>query len=334
MAKIVLGMGTSHGPMLVTPPETWGARVPDDRLSKHHFEGREWSFDELVDYRRAENLGKQTTLDVWKARHAQCLAAIEEMARVLAEAKPDVVVIVGNDQMEIFDTDCIPALSVMCGPTIVNNMISHEKLQTMPPGVRHAMPGYMPDTASYSGVPELAKHIIKTAMNDQFDVAALQRLSETETPHAFGFVFRQLMKDQVIPTVPVLVNTFYPPNQPTVARCHAFGRSIGRAIQSWDTDARVAVIASGGLTHFVIDERVDQLVLSAMKNHDFSPVFELDEAIFQAGTSEIKNWIPVAGVMDEIGFDMTVVDYVPCYRSEAGTGNAMGFVYWKSPDQQ
>ncbi|CAB3723686.1 DODA-type extradiol aromatic ring-opening family dioxygenase [Paraburkholderia rhynchosiae] len=329
MARIVLGMGTSHGPMLVTPPETWGARVSDDRLSKHHFEGREWSFDELVDYRRAENLSEQVTLNVWKARHAQCLAAIEEMARVLAEARPDVVVIVGNDQMEIFDADCIPALSVMCGPTIVNNMISHEKLQTMPPGVRHAMPGYMPDTASYDGVPELAKHIIKSAIADDFDVAALQRLSEHETPHAFGFVFRQLMKDQVIPTVPVLVNTFYPPNQPTVKRCHAFGRSVGRAIQSWDSDARVAVIASGGLTHFVIDERVDNLILNAMKNHDFAPVFALGEEIFQAGTSEIKNWIPVAGVMDEIGFDMTVVDYVPCYRSEAGTGNAMGFVYWK-----
>ncbi|WP_028228540.1 DODA-type extradiol aromatic ring-opening family dioxygenase [Paraburkholderia ferrariae] len=332
MAKIVLGMGTSHGPMLVTPPETWGARVPDDRLSKHHFEGREWSFDELVDYRRAENLSEQITLDVWTKRHGQCLAAIEEMAHVLADARPDVVVIVGNDQMEIFDTDCIPALSVMCGPTIVNNMISHEKLQTMPPGVRHAMPGYMPDTATYAGVPELAKHIIKSAMADNFDVAALQRLSEHETPHAFGFVFRQLMKDQVIPTVPLLVNTFYPPNQPTVERCHAFGRSVGRAIQSWDSDARVAVIASGGLTHFVIDERVDNLVLDAMKRHDFAPVFALGEEIFQAGTSEIKNWIPVAGVMDEIGFDMTVVDYVPCYRSEAGTGNAMGFVYWKPQD--
>ena len=27
---------------------------------------------------------------------------------------------------------------------------------------------------------------------------------------------------------------------------------------------------------------------------------------------------------------MTEIDYVPCYRSEAGTGNAMGFVYWKA----
>lgn len=37
---------------------------------------------------------------------------------------------------------------------------------------------------------------------------------------------------------------------------------------------------------------------------------------------------PVYGAMSQIGAAMTLVDYVPCYRSEAGTGNAMGFVYW------
>jgi 3-O-methylgallate 3,4-dioxygenase len=329
MAKIVLGMGTSHGPMLITPPVTWGARVPDDRLSMHDFEGREWSFDELVEYRRSENLAGQITLEKWQERHAQCRAAIEEMSRVLAEVDPDVAVIVGNDQMEIFTTDCIPAFGVMHGPTIVNNMISDERLMQMPPGVRHSMPGYKPKAATHRGVPELANHIIRNAIADGFDVAALGRLSETETPHAYGFVFRQLMKDKVVPTVPVFVNTFYPPNQPTVARCHALGGSIARAIESWNSDARVAVIASGGLTHFVIDERVDRLVLDAMMKHDLTPVFELGEKIFQAGTSEIKNWIPVAGMMDELDFEMTVVDYIPCYRSEAGTGNAMGFVYWK-----
>ncbi|AKC69444.1 protocatechuate 3,4-dioxygenase [Pandoraea oxalativorans] len=331
MAKIVLGMGTSHGPMLVTPPDTWGSRLPDDKRSVHHFEGRTWQFDELVAYRAPENLASQITPDAWRARHVRCMDAIERMSQMLSDARPDVVVIVGNDQMEIFGNDCIPAFSVMWGETIVNNMISDAKLAALPPGVAHAMPGYMPDTATYEGVPALAKHIIERATAERFDVAALKRLSETETPHAFGFVFRQLMKDRVVPTVPVLINTFYPPNQPTAGRCHEFGRALGRAIESWDSDARVAIIASGGLTHFVIDERVDHLILDAMKAHDFAPVEALGEAIFQAGTSEIKNWIPVAGAMDELGFDMEVIDYVPCYRSEAGTGNAMGFVCWRPP---
>jgi 3-O-methylgallate 3,4-dioxygenase len=54
----------------------------------------------------------------------------------------------------------------------------------------------------------------------------------------------------------------------------------------------------------------------------------LGEGAFLSGTSEIKNWIPLAGAMADLEFEMHEVAYVPCYRSEAGTGNAMGFVYW------
>jgi 3-O-methylgallate 3,4-dioxygenase len=45
--------------------------------------------------------------------------------------------------------------------------------------------------------------------------------------------------------------------------------------------------------------------------------------------SEIKNWVPVAGAMAALGLPMALVDHVPCYRSDAGAGNAMGFVYWE-----
>ena len=127
----------------------------------------------------------------------------------------------------------------------------------------------------------------------------------------------------------VTVNTFFPPNQPTVRRCHRFGESILEAIRGWETDKRVALIASGGLTHFVIDEDVDRTFLGAIEKRDFEPVFALGEAIFQDGTSEMKNWVPVAGAMAKLGLQPHVLDYIPCYRSAAGTGNAMGFVYWR-----
>ena len=54
----------------------------------------------------------------------------------------------------------------------------------------------------------------------------------------------------------------------------------------------------------------------------------LPETYLQSGTSEFKNWIPVGAIMHDAGLRMDVVDYVPCYRSSAGTGNAMGFVRW------
>jgi hypothetical protein len=68
-----------------------------------------------------------------------------------------------------------------------------------------------------------------------------------------------------------------------------------------------------------------------MKTRRIDALAALGEDTFQSGTSEIKNWVPVAGAMAELGFDFNLVDYVPCYRSVAGTGNAMGFVHWQPP---
>jgi 3-O-methylgallate 3,4-dioxygenase len=39
----------------------------------------------------------------------------------------------------------------------------------------------------------------------------------------------------------------------------------------------------------------------------------------RAGSSEVKNWVFVADAVAELPFEMTLVDYVPYYRSEAGT---------------
>jgi 3-O-methylgallate 3,4-dioxygenase len=175
--------------------------------------------------------------------------------------------------------------------------------------------------------------VIEKMIADDFDVAQLKRLGVGEigvnsAPHAYGFVYRRLMRDKVVPHVPVFVNTFYPPNQPTAARCFEFGRALARAVASWPQDGNVAVIASGGLTHFVIDESFDRCVLEALQNGDAAKLSSLPDSMFQSGTSEIKNWIAVAGAMAEAGLAMELVDYVPCYRSEAGTGSAMGFAKW------
>ncbi len=332
MAEIVLGLGTSHGPMLSTPPEKWDLRVPDDLRNRHHFKGRTWTFDELVEARKGEGLAEQITLEMWRKRHAACRKAIDELATVFRQAKPDLAVIIGNDQMEIFDDSLIPAFSVLWGDRIINSMYSAERLAKLPPGIPESVPGHIPPGgAVYPAVASLGEHIIKSAIVDGFDVASMKKLPKDETPHAYGFVYRQIMKDDVIPSVPVVLNTFYPPNQPTVQRCYDFGKSVVRAIQSWDSPARVALIASGGLTHFVIDEAVDQVFIQAMRERDIASVAALGEPIFQAGTSEVKNWVPVAGAMADLNFDMTLVDYVPCYRSLAGTGNAMCFVHWRPP---
>ena len=330
MAEIVLGIGTSHGPMLVTDPKDWGARIGFDKSIKHSYKKDILSFDELVAARKDEGLAAQITQEMWDKRYQACQDAINKLADIYDEVKPDIAVIVGNDQEEIFRKGFTPALAIYSGDTIVNQPFSEERKQQLPPAIVLSSPGYIPpEAATYESVPELGRHLTQSVINEGFDVTAMTEFPEDETPHAFGFVFRQIMRDKVTPTVPVFINTFYPPNQPTAQRCYDFGKALRRAIESWDSDAKVAIFASGGLTHFVVDEELDQTFIDCMKNRDISAMTDLGEEIYQEGTSELKNWIPVAGAMADLNFKMEVIDYVPCYRSEAGTGNAMGFVSWR-----
>ncbi len=334
MAAVVLGLGVSHGPLLSTPPEQWQARVEADRKNPAHaFRGGTHTFDQLVEMRAGENLAAQVALDMRTTRHAACQQAIATLVDVLADAKPDILVLVGNDQREIFKPEFTPTFSVFYGETITNPAISEERLSKLGPGLAVAHWANSPDDdTNYPGVPDLGRHIITSVTRDEFDVAALTTMPTgprgASLPHAFGFLYRRIMNDSPIPAVPIILNTFFPPNQPTVGRCFDFGRAIGRAIASWDSDQRVAVIASGGLSHFVVDEEFDRQVIAAMQAKDKAALEKIPADRFRSGTSETKNWITTVGAMSETALEMNLLDYVACYRSEAGTGNAMAFATW------
>ena len=111
-----------------------------------------------------------------------------------------------------------------------------------------------------------------------------------------------------------------------------FGQSIGRAIRAWKDpsgEKRVAICASGGISHFVIDEDFDMRMLNAIKNQDTKTIFAEPANMFRSGTSETKNWICAAGILSSTNLQMNLIDYVPCYRSEAGTGSGMGYATWE-----
>lgn len=336
MAKIVLGIGTSHGPMLSTPPEQWHLRAEDDqRMKAHPFRDGTYSFDELVQLRAPENMAAQITPDVWRRRHAECQSAIAALAEAFDKVAPDVAVIIGDDQMEIFTDFGIPAFSLYYGETIENVPFTAEQKARMTPGVLVAERGHHGATTEMlPGMPALANHLIGALIKDEFDVAAQKRLPNSAPfptsgiPHAYGFVYRQIMKDRVVPNVPIFINTFYPPNQPSAKRCFEFGQALGRAIAAWDQDKRVAVICSGGMSHFVIDEDFDRGLFTAMRDDDTAKFLSLPDYYFRSGTSEVKNWIAAAGALMATGLKMEMVAYVPCYRSLAGTGTAQAFAYW------
>jgi len=330
MAQIVLGMALSHGPMLATTPEQWPLRVPADRAGKHPFRGKTWTFPELVEHRRADHFELQCTPEVMRERHAKCQRALDQLADIFAEVKPDVAVLFGNDQMEIFNETLNPAFAVMWGDKIVNDEMSALRLAKLPPGIREAIPGHIPPGgATYDGAPELGRHVITSLMADGFDVASMKAFPTPETPHAFGFIYRRVMRDKPIPSLPLLQNTFFPPNQPSVRRCYDFGRAVAKAVGSWDSNKRVAMFGSGGLSHFVIDEQLDRTFLDALRGGEPAGFAALREDFLQSGNSEMKNWTALAGAMSDTALKLNILDYVPCYRSEAGTGTANAFICYR-----
>jgi hypothetical protein len=340
VAKIVLGLGTSHGPMLSVPAKYWKDRVAADRTNpKHWYRGKTYTFDQMAELRRDENLAAQITDQVCEERHARCQAAIRKLGDLYFEAKPDVAVVIGNDQMEVFTKEHVPAFAIFWGPYVEGIPRTQEFLDKLPPGVARAELDRTPaEYTRYPCIPDLGEYLIEQSIEAGFDVAQMTKLTTGEigsnaAPHAYGFVYRRVFRDKVVPHVPVFVNTFYPPNQPRPGRCFALGQTLAKAIARWPAvegkDLRVLVLASGGMTHFVVDEPFDYEMIEAIRKADIAKLSAIPETMFQSGTSEWKNWITAAGMMAEAGLKMDLIDYVPCYRSEAGSGSGLGFASWK-----
>jgi OH-DDVA oxygenase len=334
MAKIVLGIGTSHSPQLTLRPDQWKLRKKADQQNPSlWFSGRPYKFDQLVDIRADKHFERELSDEKFAARYNACQAALDEMAETFARYSPDVAVIFGDDQHEAFLDDNMPALSVYWGETI-DTAPPAEGAEDPEPGINDAIRGHTQDhRVSHPVQSDLGEHIIKTLIREEFDVSHSRSLpagahKNHAIGHAFGYVYRRIMRDEVVPNVPVLLNTYFPPNQPTLNRCYELGKAVRKAIDSWDSDKTVAVIASGGLTHFVIEEDLDQKVIAGLKNKDQEGLASLPIEWFESGTSEIRNWVAAAGVLEAGDLGMELVDYVPCYRSEAGTGCAMAFARW------
>ncbi|HXR89024.1 MAG TPA: hypothetical protein VN750_01955, partial [Steroidobacteraceae bacterium] len=85
----------------------------------------------------------------------------------------------------------------------------------------------------------------------------------------------------------------------------------------------------GGMTHFTINEDFDRALITAIDKRDEGFMRSIDPSYMRDGTSELFNWISAAGCLFQTtGLGGGLVDYVPCYRSEAGTGTAQGFITW------
>jgi OH-DDVA oxygenase len=323
--------------MLSIAPERWTDRVAFEKsLPALSFQGEEYDFDALVAKRSNEGLEQQVSLAVARSRFAACQAAIARLASAFDRARIDKVILIGNDQMEVFTGENLPAFLVCWAGAIHNIPFTHEQKRRLGPGMAEAEHGHHgPEPEIYPGMPEFGRFLVQRLSEQEFDLSSSSGLPFVATsrssgaPHAFGFVYRRIFGGKPVPNLPVFINTFYPPNQPSLKRCAAFGRAIGAALRAWESDERIAVIGSGGLSHFVIDEALDRAFLDAIRRRDIDSITAIPETLMQSGTSELKNWLVTAAILEQTGLALAHHDYIPCYRSVAGTGNAMGFAEWR-----
>lgn len=347
MAEIVLGIGSSHTPIVSLPAELWPAYAENDKRNPALLtvpDGVPITFDELLQ-RADPAIAALATPEHFREQHDRAQRAIAALEQTFAAVAPDSVVIIGDDQEELLFDDGMPSIAVYWGET----MRVLPRWQGLTVGVAQAAAwGYGEEETDIAVDTALGRHLIGFLVAHDFDVAHLRYLRDEYggtigpidwistprvtpprpqgMPHAFSFVVRRIMHATQRPIVPLFLNTFYPPNQPTPRRCYALGRAIRAAIEAWDTDKRVAIVASGGLSHFVVDEELDRNVLTGLAKKDGALLSALPEQRLGSGTSEIRNWIVAGGACEHLQFRL--FDYIAGYRTPAGTGGGWAFATW------
>jgi len=201
----------------------------------------------------------------------------------LAEAKPDVAVIFYNDHGLNFFLDKMPTFAIGAARQYVN-----------------ADEGWgIPTVPALPGLPELSWHIVEHLVEREFDVTTCQ---EMLVDHAATLPLELFWPNGGGPKaiVPVCINTVQFP-LPKASRCLALGRAVGEAVASWQSDARVVMIGSGGLSHQLDGERAGFInkpfdlafMNSLIDDPAWAAGWSIHELVEKTGTQgvELLNWL-------------------------------------------
>ena len=318
MAQIVGVYQTAHTPFCYRSPQDWN-RVRSTRPVR-----ADVPLDDLEANRR---------------KHARVQNAFAVLRQKLAQARPDVVVIFGDDQLECFDFSNYPAFSIFVG----------EEFEGIPPGgpapIGGMQPAEPPAKMRLKGHPGLAVALLTGLMKRGIDPSFCMEVPKPEVGIGHAFMNpAQSLTDLRTPIVPVLINCFYAP-QPSAARCYQLGRAVREIIDEVPDGLRVALVGSGGLWHTPqmpdawLNEEFDQALLGHMAKGDIKAMaahfdaYRIPEGDSsqdigtrgkavtgmpsfggpQGGTRETCNWIAAAGAVE--GSTATIVDLIPIYAS-------------------
>lgn len=194
------------------------------------------------------------------------LLTAAEMKKFIEDSGADVIVLVSDDHFNSYFYDHMPAFTIGIG-----ECEGWGDWQ---------LPKYKIPVQQ-----DLAKHILNTSLENNVDFAFTLKM-KVDHGHTQGIYF--LNPDLQIPVVPIAVNTSAPP-LPTMDRCFQIGEVVRKAIESWDNDLKVAIVASGGLSHWVPIPKIesekpeDQSLIQVLRNGR-QEIEQLDEYLHNRET--------------------------------------------------
>lgn len=210
-------------------------------------------------------------------------------------ARPDVVVIIHNDHGLNFFLDKMPTFSVGTAA----------EYQTADEGWG------IPALAPVPGNEDLSWHMVEALVADEFDITTCQEAlidHSVSLPLALLWPEHNARGEWPVQVVPVCINTVQAP-YPSAARCYRLGQAIRRAVESWESDARVLIIGSGGLSHQLDGERAGfinkafdiQFMESMVDDPEWVTQYSNDELVELTGTQgiELLMWVTARGALPE-----------------------------------
>ena len=235
----------------------------------------------------------------------------ERARQWMAEAKPDVTLMVYNDHACAFSIDLVPTF-----------------LLGVADQFQPADEGYgARQVPAVSGHPELAWHLYESLVLDEFDMTLCNSMTVDHGLTVPLSIMCGEPDEWPCKVIPLCVNVIqYPP--PTGLRCFKLGIAIRRALDSYDSDLRVAIFGTGGMSHQLQGER------AGLINAEFDAAF-LDklssdpqsltkighhEYILQAGSEgiELVMWLIMRGALDEDVKEIYRHYHVPASNTAAG----------------
>lgn len=241
------------------------------------------------------------------------VAGFEEHRRRLAATRPDVIVGIANDHLLNFHPSNVPDWCVGISDHWSGPAEWFRDWVNVPP-------------YEVAGDRDLARTIVRECGKRGINLAWSDKLLFDDN---WSVPLKFLTPAHDVPLVPIHMNCVMPP-LPSAERCYAFGQALADVIRAWPSNKRVAIMATGGLSHdpggpkyFGVDEAFDRWFLGLLEEGDPQKVLRevtLDKMIAagDGGTSELLAWIVALGAVGRR--KASTAFYVPSVPLRCGMG--------------